>query len=136
MKSLLLAALVMTIASGVEARSILVFSTTDKCQSIKKQDSVLVLIQAAQDGQTQLVISNPLAAGEAPLKIQTKKIVPPPMNAGGSVKYTGQNDVTKEVVTLAYNGVRPIKVGSIVGRSATLKQEKKDDIALICTSAK
>lgn len=133
MKTLLLAALVMTISSGVQARSILVFKTVNKCQSIKKQDAALVLVQEAQDGQAQLVISNPLST-DAALKVQVKKILPPPMNAGGSVKYVGTNATTKEVVTLAFKGIRPIKVGTVVGRAATLTLEKQDAIELICTS--
>lgn len=133
MKSLLLAALVVSTISSVQARSILVFKTTDKCQSVKKGEPTLVLVQAAQDGQTQLVISNPLQTGTAPTKIQTKKISPPPMNAGGDVKYVGVNEVTKENVKLQFNGPRPIKVGSVTGRSATLTLEKQDAISLICT---
>lgn len=133
MKSLLLAALVMTSIASVEARSILVFKTVNICQSIKKQDALLIDVQEAQDGQSQLVIKNPLSA-EAPLKIQTKKIAPGPKNAGGDKKYVGTNAITKEVVTLQFNGVRPIKVGGILGRSATLKREKLDNVQLICTS--
>lgn len=133
MKTLLLAALVMTTISSVEARSILVFKSVNKCQSYKKGEPVVVDVQEAQDGQAQLVISNPLS-GEAALKVQVKKILPPPMNAGGSVKYVGTTDVTKENVTLQYNGVRPIKVGTKTGRSATLKREKLDNVELICSS--
>ena len=134
MKTLLLAVLVMSI-SAVEARSILTFKSVNKCQSYKKQDAVMVEVQEAQDGQSQLVITYPLTT-DAPLKIQTKKMLPPPMNAGGSVKYVGVNEVTKEAVTLAFNGVRPIKIGKVTGRSATLKLEKQDGVDLICTTVK
>ncbi|MBC7428227.1 MAG: hypothetical protein H7336_06420 [Bacteriovorax sp.] len=134
MKSLLLTALVLTISSGVQARSILVFKSVNKCQSIKKQDAILVDVQEAQDGQAQLVISNPLSS-DAPVKIQTKKILPPPMNAGGSIRYAGKNEITKENVTLAL-GIRPIQVGTLKGRGATLSLEKKDEIQMICTAAK
>jgi len=135
MKTLTITALLMASISFAEARSILVFKTVDTCNSYKKNESVLVLIQEAQDGQAQLVISNPLA-DEAPVKVQVKKFIPPPMSAGGSVSYSGKTDATKEAVSLSYNGVRPIKVGKITGRSATLKQERKDDIALICSFKK
>lgn len=133
MKTLLIAFMAMTTIASVEARSLLVFKSVNKCQSIKRQDALLVDVQEAQDGQAQLVISNPLSA-EAPLKVQVKKISPPPMNAGGSVKYIGTTDVTKETVTLQFNGIRPIKVGKTVGRSATLKREKLDDVELICSA--
>lgn len=135
MKSLLITALVMTTISFAEARSILVFKTVNTCQSIKKHETVLVLVQEAQDGQAQLVISNPLSS-DAALKVQVKKSTPPPMMAGGSVSYSGKTDVTKEVVSLKFNGVRPIKVGRVTGRSATLSREKLDDVALICSAAK
>ena len=133
MKTLLMAVFVMSTIASVEARSILVFKTVNTCQSIKKQDALLVTVQEAQDGQSQIIIKNPLSA-EAALTVQTKKILPPPMNAGGDKKYVGTNAVTKEVVTLQFNGVRPIKVGKVTGRSATLKREKLDDVSLICTS--
>lgn len=133
MKSLLLAVLVISTVSSVEARSILVFKSVNKCQSYKKQDALLVDVQEAQDGQAQLVITKPLS-GEEAVKVQVKKISPPPMNAGGSVKYVGKKDATKELVTLQYNGIRPIKVGKTVGRSATLIQERQDNVELICTS--
>ncbi len=135
MKILTIAALLTTTISMAQARSLLVFKTVDKCQSYKRNESVLVLIQEAQDGQAQLVISNPVA-DEAPVKVQVKKNTPPPMNAGGSVSYTGKTDTTKENVTLAYNGIRPIKVGKISGRPATLKREKLDDVSLICPFTK
>ena len=133
MKTLFLTAMVMTTIASAQARSILVFKSVNKCQSFKKHEALLVDVQEAQDGQAQLVISNPLS-GEAAQKVQVKKISPPPMNAGGSVKYVGTTDVTKETVTLQYNGIRPIKVGNTVGRSATLKREKQDNVDLICTS--
>ncbi|MBC7713444.1 MAG: hypothetical protein H7177_08895 [Rhizobacter sp.] len=134
MKTLLLAALVLSISAGAQARSILVFKSVNKCQTYTKQEPVTVDVQEAQDGQSQLVIAYPLK-GDAPVKIQTKKILPPPMNAGGSLRYVGKNDVTKENVTLAL-GIRPIKAGKLVGRGATLTLEKQDAIQLICTTVK
>lgn len=47
-----------------------------------------------------------------------------------------QDGVTKEVVSLWFNGLRPIKVGKVTGNSATLSREKLDDVALICSAAK
>jgi hypothetical protein len=114
MKTLLLAVLVMSI-SAVEARSIQTFKSVNKYQSYKKQDVVMVEVQEAQDGQSQLVITYPLMT-DAPLKIQTKKILPPPMNAGGLIKYVGVNEVTKETIILVFNGVHPIKVGKGYGK--------------------
>jgi hypothetical protein len=134
MKTLLLASLILTISSGVQARSILVFRSVNKCQTYTKQEPVTVDVQEAQDGQAQLVIAYPLKS-DAPVKIQAKKILPPPMNAGGSLRYVGTNDVTKEAVTLAL-GIRPLKVGKLSGRGATLTLEKQDAIQLICTAVK
>lgn len=135
MKTLLLTALVMTLSAGAQARSILVFKSVNKCQSFKKSDALLVDVQEAQDGQAQLVITYPLSS-DAPLKVQVQKILPPPMNAGGSVKYVGKNEVTKEIITLAFKGVRPIKVGKVVGRAAVLIMEKQDNVELICSAVK
>ena len=135
MKTLTLAALLLSTISFAEARSILVFKTVDKCNTFKKNETLLVLVQEAQDGQAQLVISNPLA-DEAPVKVQVKKYTPPPMNAGGSVSYSGKTEGSKETVTFEYNGLRPIKVGKISGRSATLKRERRDDVSLICPFTK
>ena len=130
MKSLLITALVMTTISFAEARSILVFRTVNTCKSINNDENVLILVQEAQDGQAQLVISNPK------LRVQVKKITPPARMAGGSVVYSGKTDETQENVTLKFNGTRPIKVGKVTGRSATLSREKLDDVALICSAAK
>jgi hypothetical protein len=136
MKTLLLTAIILSVTASVEARSILTFKTVTKCETYKKGEPKLVLIQEAQDGQSQLVISSPLIPTEEALKIQTKKISPPPMNAGGTVKYVGKNDITKEVVTLAFGSIRPIKVGKKVGRAALLIVEKQDNVELICTNVK
>ena len=134
MKILLLASLVMAISSGVHARSILVFKTVNKCQTYTKQEPVTVEVQEAQDEQAQLIIVHPLKL-DAPVKVQAKRILPPPMNAGGSLKYVGKNEITKEEVTLALS-ISPLKVGKLVGRSATLTLEKQDAIQLICTTEK
>lgn len=135
MKNLLLATLALTISAGAQARSILVFRTVTSCQTYTKQEPVTVQVQEAQDGQAQLVIANPLKA-DSTVKIQVKKISPPPMMAGGTTKYVGKNEVTKENVTLQMGSVRPIKVGTKTGRAATLLLEKQDAINLICTAAK
>lgn len=134
MKALLLATLILTISSGAQARSILVFKSVNKCQTYTKGEPVTVDVQEAQDGQAQLVIAYPLKQ-DASLKVQVKKILPPPMSAGTPLKYVGKNEVTKEVVSLAI-GVRPLKVGKLSGRGATLSLEKQDAISLICSAVK
>lgn len=134
LKIILLSLLVLTISSGAEARSILVFKTVKNCQTYTKQGPVTVQVQEAQDGQAQLVIAYPLKQ-DAALKVQVKKILPPTMNAGAPLKYVGKNEVTKESVSLAI-GVRPIKVGKLTGRGATLNLEKQDVIELICSAVK
>ena len=53
-------------------------------------------------------------------------------NKNNSVLYVGVTNDSKESITLQYGSIRPIKVGKIVGRSATLIREKLDNVALIC----
>lgn len=133
MKSLLLALIALTIASGAQARSILTFKTVSTCQTYTKQEPVVVDVKEAQDGQSLLVIAYPLKPGSI-TKVLAKKTVPPKMMAGGSTQYSGKTEESKESVTLSI-GTRPLKVGKIVGRSATLKLERQDEISLICSAA-
>lgn len=128
MKTLLLTAAVMVLSTGVEARSILVFKTTHNCISAIKESDAKVTIQEAQDGQTQLVLK--LSEQEEIVKVQTKKILPPPMSAGTPLKYKG--DKTELAI-----GTRPVKVGNITGRTASLTIEGRyDKLALVCSSVK
>ncbi len=135
MKALLLAALALSISSGAHARSILVFKTVRSCENIEKraEGSVKIDIQEAQDGQSQLVLK--LESQKDVIKTQTKKILPPPMMAGMPLKYEGTDPETNGKTTLAI-GVRPLKVGKVVGRAATITTEGRfTNLKLICTSA-
>jgi hypothetical protein len=134
MKTLLMSALVLIVSTTAQA-SILSFKTVTRCQTYTKQEPINIDVQEAQDGQAQLVIGHPLIKTEAPLKIQVKKVLPPPMNAGLPLKYIGQNDKTKESVTLSI-GLAPLKVGKITGRGATLYRDRQDDVQMICTPVK
>lgn len=134
MKSLLLATLALTIASGAQARSILSYKIVSTCQTYTKQEPVVVDVKEAQDGQSLLVIAYPLKPGSI-TKVVAKKTVPPKMMAGGLTKYSGKTEDSKESVTLEI-GTRPLKVGKTVGKAGTLKLERQDEIALICTAVK
>ncbi|MBY0413022.1 MAG: hypothetical protein K2Q18_02600 [Bdellovibrionales bacterium] len=136
MKTLLLSALILTISSGAQARSILTFKTVNKCQTYTKGEPVTVDIQEAQDGQAQLVIAYPLKKEEN-TKVQVKKITPPKGLSGGSIKYVGKKGVTQENVTLTLTGaVTPIKIGKVFAKAATLSLEKQDEIKLACVAVK
>jgi hypothetical protein len=136
MKALLLAALALSISSGAQARSILVFKTISSCEAVEKvsgQD-IKIDIQEAQDGQSQLVLK--LASQAEVVKIQTKKILPPPMSAGTPLKYEGVDPETNGKTTLAI-GARPIKVGKIVGKAATITAEGRfTNLKLVCAAVK
>jgi hypothetical protein len=134
MKIILLTALAMSISITSQA-SILKFNTIKKCQTYIKQEPLNVDVQEARDGQAQLVITHTLIKNEAPLKIQVKKVLPPPMNAGMPLKYVGQNDKTKESVTLSI-GLAPLKVGKLTGKGATLYRDRQDDVQLLCMPVK
>lgn len=136
MKSLLLAALVLSLSSGAQARSILVFKTVTKCETAQKVEGseMKIDVQEAQDGQAQLVLN--LSSQEAPVKVQAKKILPPPMSAGMPLKYVGQDPETDAKVTLAI-GTRPIKVGKVLGRASSITVEGMfSNLALVCSSVK
>lgn len=134
MKAFLLSALVLSISTGVQARSILMFNKTHDCTSAvagKSQGSVEV--SEAADGQAKLVIS---LAGEAN-KIVTfgKKITPPKMMAGGSTRYVTKAFDSNLEATLSF-GARPIKVGKIVGKAAKLVIAGHSDLSLVCAAVK
>ena len=132
MKTLLLAATVMVLSTGAQARSILVFKTTSNCISAVKESDAKVTIQEAQDGQTQLVLK--LSVQEDIVKVQTKKILPPPMSAGTPLKYKGSDKGANVELVM---GTRPVKVGSVTGRSATLTIDGRyEKLALVCSSVK
>ncbi len=136
MKTLLLAALVLTISTGAQARSILVFKTVTACETAEKVagNEVKIDIQEAQDGQSQLVLK--LSTQKEVVKVQTKKILPPPMSAGTPLKYEGTDPETNGKTTLAI-GTRPIKVGKVVGRAATITTEGRfTNLKLVCASVK
>lgn len=136
MKTLLLAALALSISTGVQARSILVFKTVTTCENAEKrpEGSVKIDIQEAQDGQSQLVLK--LASQKDVVKTQTKKILPPPMSAGTPLKYEGTDPETNGKTTLAI-GTRPIKVGKITGRAATITTEGRfTNLKLVCSFVK
>lgn len=136
MKALILAALVLTITTGAQARSILVFKTVTKCETAEKVDGseMLISVQEAQDGQSQLILE--LSGQETPVVVQTKKILPPPMSAGTPLKYVGKDLESGSIVTLAI-GTRPIKVGKVTGRSASITVEGLfEKLALVCSSVK
>lgn len=136
MKSLLLAFLVLTISSGANARSILYFKTVAKCETaVKVADSeIKINVQEAQDGQSQLVLK--LSGQEEVVAIQTKKILPPPMSAGTSLKYEGIDEESQALVTLSI-GTRPIKVGKVVGKSSSLTIEGLfEKLAMVCSTVK
>ena len=134
MKKLLLATIVLTLSAGAQARSILVFKTVMNCQTVTKQEPVIVDVKEAQDGQALLVIAYPLKPGTI-IKVLAKKILPPPMSAGTPLKYAGKNEITKENVTLSI-GSRPMKVGKVTGKVASLQLEKQDKIDLLCSAVK
>ena len=90
MKALLLASLVMavSISSSVEARSILVFRTIKKCSVVQKPRDLKLLVQKAQDGQTQIVLQ---PTNREEIRIQTEEYEAQG-RAGAPVTYVGADD--------------------------------------------
>jgi len=138
MKTLLLAALMLSFSAGANARSILVFKTVTECQSFDLADKKEIAVevqeaQEAQDGQSQLKIH--LSTEEKPIVVQTKKTTPPPMMAGGMTKYTGTDAESKSLVTLSI-GTRPMKVGKVIGRVSSIEAKGLFKASLLCSSVK
>ena len=136
MKSVLMAALLLSLSAGAQARSILVFKTVTKCETAQKVEGseMKIDIQEAQDGQAQLVIN--LSGEDDVTKVQAKKILPPPMSAGMPLKYVGNDPKTHAQVALAI-GTRPIKVGKVTGRASSITVEKLfSNLPLVCSSVK
>ncbi|AUN99190.1 hypothetical protein DOM21_05025 [Bacteriovorax stolpii] len=136
MKSVLMAALLLSLSAGAQARSILVFKTVTKCETAQKVEGseLKVDVQEAQDGQAQLVIN--LSGDDEAIKVQAKKILPPPMSAGTPLKYVGSDPKTHAQVTLAI-GTRPIKVGKVTGRTSSITVEKLfSNLPMVCSSVK
>lgn len=133
MKALLLGTLVLTLSVNAHARSILVFKTVTQCETAQKVNGseVKLDVQEAQDGQAQLVLN--LTNEDEPIKVQAKKILPPPMSAGTPLRYVGNDPKTHAQVSLAI-GTRPIKVGKITGKASSLTVEKLfSNLAMVCT---
>nr|BDT29361.1 hypothetical protein BHI3_28270 [Bacteriovorax sp. HI3] len=136
MKSVLMTALLLSLSAGAQARSILVFKTVTKCETAQKVEGseLKVDVQEAQDGQAQLVIN--LSGDDEAIKVQAKKILPPPMSAGTPLKYVGNDPKTHAQVTLAI-GTRPIKVGKVTGRTSSITVEKLfSNLPMVCSSVK
>lgn len=120
---------------AVQARSILVFKTVTKCETIEKVKNreVLVDIQKAQDGQAQLVIN---FEGQQDQKIQVRELAAPKMKAGAPLRYVGKDTGTDNQVVLSISsGSAPVKVGKTVGRRSTLTiQHVLNELPLVCAS--
>lgn len=132
MKALLLSALVLSLSSGVQARSILVFKKTHDCSpAVAGKSQASVEVSEAADGQARLVIS---VAGEK-ITAYGKKITPPKMMAGGTTRYVVSDSKTNTEAVLAF-GAMPIKVGKIVGKKATLDIKGHSESVLVCAAVK
>lgn len=134
MKVLVMAALFVGISEAASARSILTFKTVRECVTAEnpKKSEVIVTVQEAADGQSQLIVE--FTGEEADtVVVQTKKIVPPPMMAGGTIRYVGKvKDLGNADITLAI-GLRPIKVGKFVGRASSLTIDQLlSNLPMIC----
>lgn len=118
MKALLLSAIIMSgiVTGSAEARSILVFKTVTKCTVVDKISNLDLLIQKAQDGQTQIVLK---PEGEADIKIQVIQI-DAQGRVGAPTTFVGEDASGKLSLTI---GQRPYKVGKVVGRAARLTVE-------------
>lgn len=125
----------LTLSLSSQARSILVFNTVSKCETIQKvkNKEVLVDIQEAQDGQSQLVIT---FEGQQEQKIQVRKMIAPRMAAGSPTRYVGKDIGTDNNVVLAISaGTAPVKVGKTVGRRSSLTIEPViKELPLVCAS--
>lgn len=137
MKSMIALSLLVLLSATAEARSLLVFKTVSNCVTAENpEDSeVTINVQEAQDGQAQMIVH---FQGDAKSEaIQSKKIIPPKGMAGAPLKYTGKiAGMSNNDITLAI-GVRPVKVGKIVGKSASLTIDQHlDRLPMICVSAK
>lgn len=134
MKTLALIIALSTTLSA-QARSILVFKTVTKCETITKvkNNEVLVDIQKAQDGQAQLVIT---FEGQQEQKIQVRELVAPKMAAGAPTRYVGKDTGTDNAVTLSISsGSAPVKVGKTVGRRSLLTiQHVIKELPLVCAA--
>lgn len=138
MKALLFTLALGVVATGAaEARSILTFKTVYKCvlADAPLSDELVINVQEAQDGQSQLVVKF-LEDREAS-KIQTVKILPPPMMAGGSIKYEGRfTGMAGQLTTLAITS-RPRNVEGVKGRAASFTVDQLfDKLPMICTFVK
>lgn len=137
MKTLLLALAVSLVTGVAEARSILTFKTVYKCvlADAPLSDELVINVQEAQDGQSQLVVK--FLEDRDAAKIQTKKILPPPMMAGGSVRYEGRfTGMAGQFTSLAITS-RPRSVDGVKGRGAAFTVDQLfDKLPMICTFVK
>lgn len=136
MKFLIIALALMTTMTA-EARSILTFKPVYKCvlADAPKSDELVITVNEAQDGQSQLVVK--FAQDAKPTFITTKKMIPPPMMAGGSIRYVGKfTSLNNKATTLAITS-RPLRVEGVVGRSSSFTVDQLfDRLKMICTFVK
>ncbi len=131
----ILLAILALVAGSQAASSILTYKNTYKCETANKVSGseLLVDVQEAQDGQSQLIMT--MSVKEKPLKVQTKKTVPPPMMAGGSTVYETRDSKAADQIKLSI-GIRPVKVRNLVGKTSKLTVKGLfDDLAMVCFPA-
>lgn len=137
MKSIIALGLLALISTNAQARSILVFKTVYSCVTAEnsQESEVTLNVQEAQDGQSQMVVQ---FLGDSHAEaVQTKKVIPPKGMAGAPIQYKGRiSGISNKEIILAV-GVRPVKIGKNVGKTAALTIDSLlDRLPMVCFPAK
>lgn len=126
MKVFLLAALMM---SGAADAGLLYFKTVTKCSAVKVSGFKL-LIQKAQDGQTQIVVQE---NGKESFSVQVKELEAQG-RMGAPITYVGSDATGKLALTIS---TRYITVGKVTGRASSLTVDPVfSNRAMVCSSVK
>ncbi len=130
-------ALVLVSSVETHARTPLRFTPVYKCvlADAPKSDELVITVNEAQDGQSQLVVK--FAQDAKPSVITTKKILPPPMMAGGSIRYEGKfTDLNNKATSLSISSL-PLRVEGIVGRKSSFTVDQLfDKLGMLCSFLK
>lgn len=127
MKSLTFMALVLASLNSFAAQSS--FKTIFACQMVDKTMEMNINVLKDTKGATRMEIK---PEGQRPFTVNARELLAPPMMAGGATRYVAKDPESQgEIVLSIY--ARPIKVGSVVGKSAKISvQGLFSDLGMVC----
>lgn len=126
MKFLIITILSLTSLSAFSADT---FKDIYRCEMVEKINEMKITISKSSKGNFKMVLE---PEGSEKIVVKAKEILPPRMMAGGALKYEAKDPESQGLITLSIFS-RPIKVGSVTGKSAKISMQGLfSDLAMVC----